>query len=120
MAKTKRKKLVEKLDKAVSEFVRKRDKKCVLCGRVDTLQAGHVFSRRAYATRWDYKRNVFGQCGGCNLKHTFNPIPYYTWYKQRFSEQQFNELYKDFVSIRKWTDKELEDLLEVINKESID
>jgi len=71
--KTERQKLVARLDRAFSKYIRARDGYCALskhpehaksCGGV--LQCGHLYSRAAYSTRWNPK-NAFGLCGGHNL-----------------------------------------------------
>jgi hypothetical protein len=74
MAKTKRKKLIDKLDKLFSLYIRKREAineiaECFTCGKQDhykKLQCGHFQSRKHYATRWD-EINCQVQCAGCNV-----------------------------------------------------
>ena len=76
MAKTTTSKLKAKLDKLFSEYIRKRDSdhrgmcKCISCGKEapafgGSTHAGHLFSRRYLATRFDEK-NVNSQCAYCN------------------------------------------------------
>jgi len=72
--KTKRKKLIEKLDKVFSVYIRRRFAKddiaeCFTCGKQDhwkKLQNGHFQSRKHYATRW-HELNCQVQCAGCNV-----------------------------------------------------
>lgn len=47
-------------DKLWSEIVRRRDGKCLVCGRTDSLQAHHaiVTKRRSLATRWHLGNGV--------------------------------------------------------------
>ena len=74
MSKTKRKKLIDKLDKIFSLYVRQRNAvneiaECFTCGKQDhykKLQNGHFQSRKHYATRWD-EVNCQVQCAGCNV-----------------------------------------------------
>lgn len=74
MPKTKRKKLIDKLDKVFSLYVRQRNAvneiaECFTCGKQDhykKLQNGHFQSRKHYATRWD-EVNCQVQCAGCNV-----------------------------------------------------
>lgn len=74
MPKTKRKKLIDKLDKIFSLYVRQRNAvneiaECFTCGKQDhykKLQNGHFQSRKHYATRWD-EVNCQVQCAGCNV-----------------------------------------------------
>ena len=67
--------LKNKLDKAFSEYIRRKyaDKKgivaCVTCGAKKPwkqMQAGHYIKRSHMATRW-YELNVYPQCCGCNM-----------------------------------------------------
>ena len=68
-----RSKIVKKLDRVFSLYIRNRHSKngkaeCFTCGKIDEvsrLHAGHFMSRRHLATRWDEK-NVNAQCAGCN------------------------------------------------------
>lgn len=69
-----RKSLVRKLDELVSQIVRLRDKKCIVCGTTKDLTCGHVFSRSAYSTRWDLS-NCYAQCWPHNFSHEFDPYP---------------------------------------------
>ena len=72
--KTQRKKLVGKLDKVFSIYIRLREAKneiaeCFTCGKQDhykKLQNGHFQSRKHYSTRWD-EINCQVQCAGCNV-----------------------------------------------------
>lgn len=72
--KTQRKKLIEKLDKIFSVYIRLREAKakiaqCFTCGKKDhykKLQNGHFQSRKHYSTRWD-EINCQVQCAGCNV-----------------------------------------------------
>lgn len=81
--KTKRKKLIEKLDKTFSIYIRRRYAKndiaeCFTCGKQDhwkKLQCGHFQSRKHYATRFGTlddddtitELNCQVQCAGCNV-----------------------------------------------------
>ena len=77
-------KLKKKLDKLFSEYIRKRDSdykgncKCISCGKDapafgGSIHAGHLFSRRYLATRFDEK-NVNSQCAYCNTFLNGNQI----------------------------------------------
>ena len=71
---TQRKKLVDKLDKVFSVYIRRRYAEndiaeCFTCGKQDhwkKLQNGHFQSRKHYATRW-HEENCQVQCAGCNV-----------------------------------------------------
>ena len=72
--KTKRQRLIAKLDKVFSIYIRRRYAKndiaeCFTCGKQDhwkKLQNGHFQSRKHYATRW-HEDNCQVQCSGCNV-----------------------------------------------------
>ncbi len=71
---TQRKKLVDKLDKVFSIYIRRRYAvndiaECFTCGKQDhwkKLQNGHFQSRKHYSTRW-HEQNCQVQCPGCNV-----------------------------------------------------
>lgn len=95
----------------VSEYVRARDKKCVVCGSEERLTNGHLFSRTAYSTRWDL-RNCFTQCWPCNYSHEFNPGPYTSWYLDTFGQDAYRQLHKDYGTTKKFKDFDLLELIE--------
>ena len=72
--KSKRKKLIEKLDTIFSQYIRLREAvgdwaECFTCGKKahwKKLQNGHFQSRKHYSTRWD-EVNCQVQCSGCNV-----------------------------------------------------
>ena len=75
MKKTKRQRIIQKLDKAFSHFVRQRDAdddgyiNCITCGKNKhwkEVDCGHFQSRRYMATRW-HEKNASAQCKGCNI-----------------------------------------------------
>ena len=74
MKKLSRSKLIKKLDKVFSLYIRLRYAKneiaqCFTCGKKDhykRLQCGHFQSRKHYSTRWD-EVNCQVQCAGCNV-----------------------------------------------------
>jgi hypothetical protein len=94
--------LVTKMNKLVSDFVIKRDGKCVVCGSTSKLSCGHVFSRRHLNTKWDVTPdgNCHCQCWSCNFKHTIDTVPYYRWYQQKFGMKKFDELYKRWIQVK--------------------
>jgi 5-methylcytosine-specific restriction endonuclease McrA len=110
-----RKRLIKKLDTAYSQYVRLRDRHCVLCGSTEQLQAGHLFSRVAYSTRWDL-RNIFTQCASCNYRHESDPYPFTEWYRRTYGESAYHDLHRDYVTPRKFKDWELEELLQLVKE----
>lgn len=67
------KKLVNKLDRVFSEYIRKRDTRngyftCISCGRVMPAQqcdCGHYINRWHKSVRWN-EDNAHGECRHCN------------------------------------------------------
>jgi hypothetical protein len=73
--KSSRKKIIAKLDKVFSQWIRAKHMnddgfiECYTCRvkkKFNEIQAGHFMSRKSYSTRWNEK-NVFPQCIGCNM-----------------------------------------------------
>lgn len=79
-----RKKLVKKLDKLFSEYIRRRDGKCLRCGRTDTLQCAHISSRKNLAGRWNPNNAITL----CYTHHLFwahkEPIEFAEWLKENY------------------------------------
>jgi len=132
-----RKVLVKALDKLTGQFVRFRDKECVIC-RDDPenatgdriLDPGHIISRRFYATRWDitHNGNVHVQCRKHNMLHgsfsgaykgkdgmrkgnwikEADTVPYYIWYIKKFGVEDFEEMYNRAHQITKYSVSDLQ------------
>ena len=118
MKKLNRKRLVKRLDEAVSKFVRQRDGCCVVCGSDYRLGNGHIFTRKNYSTRWDISDdgNCHTQCWRCNFYHSSNEMwKYFNWYIGKFGQDSFDKLYQRHKQIVKYTNHDLLDLLEEIN-----
>jgi len=99
-----RKKLIKKLDKVFSKFIRARDKHCVVCGTTQNLQCGHLFSRVAYSTRWD-ELNCHGQCASHNLLHEHDAYPFTDWFLRKFGKDQYDILHNRYAHhaiIKNW------------------
>lgn len=109
-----RKLLVKKLDAKVSKFIRERDKRCVICGSVEQLTNGHLFSRTTYSTRWDTTKdgNCHCQCWDCNYKHEFDPYPFTSWYLKKFGQKKLDELYQRYKTTVKYSSRELLEKIE--------
>jgi hypothetical protein len=98
--KTDRQKLIDKLDKVFSLYIRARDKYiCFTCGinkevaelRRMSMQAGHLFSCTNYSTRWD-ELNTHCQCSGCNMSHEYNPHPYVVAFIKKYGAEAYAAL----------------------------
>lgn len=92
-----RKKIIKKLDFLVSQIVILRDKKCVCCGSRERLQCGHYVSRRYNALRWDLT-NCHAQCGGCNIIHNRNPMPYSKYMIESYGSGILKELENKLIA----------------------
>ena len=116
--KTPRQRVVKRLDDITSKYIRERDKFCVQCRSPENLTNGHVFSRRAYNTRWDVSENgnCHTQCWGCNFRHSKDNYDYFKWYIDKFGMEQFDKLREDYRQTKKFTTAELEELYEQITK----
>lgn len=101
-----RKELVKILDTAFASFIRKRDGKCVQCGKTEGLTCGHLFSRTAYSTRWD-EENCWGQCLSENLYHEHNAFPFTRRVEQLIGRDKVEALHTRFRTPRKFKDHEL-------------
>lgn len=106
-----RKKLVKKLDTIVSLYIRARDGKCIVCGKKENLQNGHLFTRSAYSTRWD-EVNCNAQCAGCNLRHEFDSYPYTAKFMDKYGNKEYHALHIRYARAKRYSDKELEQLYE--------
>lgn len=83
--------ITRKLDSLVSQYVRARDGRCVVCGSTDNLQCGHFISRVFINTRWDL-RNCNAQCAACNRYHELDVVPYMRAMEQIHGRQIIDEL----------------------------
>jgi hypothetical protein len=114
-----RKTIITKLDSIFSQYIRLRYSKneiaeCVTCGKQDhwkKLQAGHFISRKHYATRYD-EDNVQVQCSGCNVFRYGEQYLFSKYLGADLSE----ELLMKSRKIKKFTDSELLDMIELYNE----
>ena len=111
--KSDRKKLVAKLDKVFSEYVRKRDGyKSVVSGSTDNPTNGHLFSRIAYSTRWD-ELNCHCQTWAENYRHEFDPYPYTQWFIKKYGQDAYDDLHRKFSTPVKIKNYELEEMIKL-------
>ncbi len=105
-----RKWLIAELDRLTSVIVRKRDKGCVTCGSVQSLQCSHFYSRRHLAGRFDL-RNCNAQCAACNRKHNRDRRQYERYMRKAYDPAVIAELDRLRLGLEKVTDEELGELL---------
>ncbi len=114
MKKLSRSKLIKKLDKIFSIYIRKRYAineiaQCFTCGKKDhykRLQCGHFQSRKFYATRWDVD-NCKVQCKSCNVYKYGEQYKYSLFLGKEVSEV----LYLKSKEIVKFANSDLEDMI---------
>jgi len=87
-----RSKQIKKLDKLFSEYIRKRDGKCLKCGKKTNLQTAHIHSRRHFNTRWD-ETNAVTLCVRCHLFWAHKePVEFTEWVKKLLGEKKYENL----------------------------
>ena len=104
-----RRSLTRKLDLAWSELIRSRGK-CQKCGKTETLQACHIFSRNQRTVRWN-PLNGLCLCAGCHFHSHQNPILFTQFVEKLLGDIRFNLLLKRAREVRKWQLHEMESLL---------
>lgn len=115
---TQRKKLVDKLDKVFSIYIRRRYAdndvaECFTCGKQDhwkKLQNGHFQSRKHYSTRWD-ETNCQVQCAGCNVFRYGEQYIFSERLDQKYGEGTARKLHIQAKEILKFHTFELEELI---------
>ena len=118
-----RTKLIKKIDAVVSLMVRNRDNwTCQRCGTKYTpatqgLHCSHYFSRRFMGTRFNLD-NLISLCYGC---HRLVESDKQGWYKDfmidKLGQNGYNTLEFKARNITKFSESELEILLEQLKKE---
>ena len=101
-------------DKVHARFIRDRDRGiCVICGSTVQPECGHLFTRAAHSTRWDYlpDGNCHCQCHACNMRHEEDAKPFTDWYIGKFGQAAYDALLARHNRVRRWSVGELEDLI---------
>lgn len=119
-------KLIEKLDKFFSIYIRTKDAnefgivKCYTCGQYHhwkQVDAGHYISRRHYGTRWQEK-NVKPQCKGCNIFNQGNASNFISHLIRDYGVEIIDILDHKKNAITKMSNFELSFLIEEYKKKS--
>jgi len=116
--KSKRKKLIEQLDRIFSRWVRLSEADdngyvaCCTCGTVrhwKEVDAGHWISRGVMAVRWE-EWNVWPQCKSCNMPERGGGMPfeYRDFLIAKYGTRRVNRLAERRHEIHQWTCEELE------------
>jgi len=113
--KTSRKKLIEKLDKIFSLYIRLRDNGvCYTCGKrgdIKQMQAGHYISRSCMALRW-HEANVHCQCYACNVCKHGDLITYRERLVKDYGQSAIEELESKRYITYKHSIEDLEKLID--------
>ena len=100
---------LDKLDKLVSEYVRKRSGGyCERCGKYygwKNLQTCHFYGRSRKSVRWD-EDNLVALDFGCHQYWGSHPAEFVEWFKSYLGEEKFNLLASRMRIVGK-PDKEL-------------
>ena len=78
-------------DRYFAQYIRQRDIYCQNCGRSDSLQCAHIYSRSYKAIRCD-ERNAIALCKGCHLRFTHRPIEWDRYVRLKFGDALIDEL----------------------------
>lgn len=108
-----------KLWKVFSEYIRRRDRCCISCGKKDdwrNLDAGHYYARTAGLATFFDPRNVNGQCRACNLFRHGNLPAYALALKAKYGPDILEELDAERRKIKKYTVAEYQALTEKYKK----
>jgi hypothetical protein len=125
-----RKKLIARLDRVFSQWVRQRCAdhrgyvECYTCGKQahwKTVDAGHFQSRGKFATRWMCEPeeglvNVAPQCKRCNGFRSGEQFKFARRLDADFGEGTAEKIEQMSNQTRKFTTAELEALIEVYNR----
>ena len=119
-----RKKLIQRLDKVFSQWVRRKDAdhrgyvECWTCGKVlpwSRVDAGHFQSRAKFSTRWD-EMNVKPQCKGCNGFRSGEQFKFARKLDAVYGDGTAEEIERISNQTRKYSVEELEALIDVYNR----
>ncbi len=107
--------LKRKLDKLVSEIVRKR-RKCEHCGKKENLQCAHIFPRTCMNLRFSLD-NCLVLCLRCHLYWAHkNPIEFAEWVKKYLGEDKYELLKKAHYKVAKYTIDDLQTKLKILEE----
>ncbi|MEM3335431.1 MAG: recombination protein NinG [Thermoplasmata archaeon] len=120
-----RSKLIKKLDKMFSDFIREKYKnKCIKCGKTkNRMGVSHYFSRRYLGTRWEVD-NCHWSCWTCHtwiknsecLERSKAPGEwYYNYMIKTLGKERFEELEKKAHTINKLNINDIENLINNFN-----
>jgi len=98
-----------------SRYIRTRDGfKCITCGKIDQsprMHAGHFLHRSIASSLIFDERNVHAQCAYCNTYKETGGV-YAAKIIEKYGIEVFNELQKKRTEYHKWTEKELQAIVD--------
>ncbi len=99
-----------RLDKAFRDFIKRRDPRCVVCGR-QTDHCAHLFAGRHASTKWD-TRCAFGLCVGCHTsQHQDKPSLLRDWFIETEGQSLYDVLTRLNNMTARWADEDKRNLL---------
>lgn len=109
---------MKKADVLFSQYIRKRDGKCMRCGKDTTLQCAHYFGRRNRRLRYD-PQNSITLCYSCHIFWAHKePHEFVEWFREKFPKN-----YEYLLKVRNEVEKiDYEEVIESLQKllESMD
>lgn len=100
--------------RAISKFIRKRDKKCVTCKTAPATQAGHYKHNSDKPNKqlggnmlWYDPRNLAGQCTRCNCYNSGELDKYAIYLEEKYGHGILQELQMSYNKPYKWTIDEI-------------
>ena len=111
--------LIAKLDRIFSQYIRLRDSdkdgncRCCTCDCIKPwkeMHAGHYIGREAKNTRWE-EQNVHGQCPSCNTFHEGRKPEYTLFLQRKYGLQIIGQLVSAGRRTKKWSHIEIEALI---------
>lgn len=119
--KSKRRKLIDKLDKLWSDKI-KSVGKCDYCGKDTYLNSHHIFSRSNYSVRWDLDNGICLCSGHHTLSSQFSahkcPMEFSEYIKEKRGIEWFNRLRTKANSVVKYSNSDLEEMIKELSVDS--
>lgn len=108
---------LSKLDVLFSIVIRLRAKgRCEYCGKpAKRLECSHFIGRRNRSVRWDMD-NAASVDFSCHQYLDEHPYKHVEWFKKRLGSQRFEELNIRAETITKFSDKDIEAMIEKYKK----
>ncbi len=112
MRTVKRSTLTAKADARFGEYIRKRDRRCVICGSTDNLQCSHFYGKKAHSTTRYDEGNAHAMCAACHFKHhQSDPEMYREYMHDAYGDAFMDKLRLKAFSSRKLRDDDLRDII---------